>query len=115
MAEPVITELCAAFCSARPAGPFSISECPREDLKLSLFLGFDAGLRKNEIIQAVPSWFPPGPALDRPDADADDVFQQGKKPRTIPMRARLHGFLHTYGLREPFHARPEAAGRDIYR
>ena len=34
-----------------------IAKCDREDLKLVLMLGFHAGLRKNEIIQAVPFWF----------------------------------------------------------
>lgn len=34
-----------------------IEECPREDLRFVLFCGFHAGLRRNEICEARPSWF----------------------------------------------------------
>jgi integrase len=113
--EPVPDSARPLFCS-RELQDRLINECPREDLKLVLLLGFDAGLRKNEIIQAVPGWF----HLDRHSIDLTPTptmpFNKYKKPRTIPMRARLYDFLQTYGLREPFMLRPEVKqGKDIYR
>ena len=93
-----------------------IAECPREDLKLALILGFDCGMRKQEIIQAVPQWF----HCDRRSVDMTPTptmpFNKFKRPRTLPMRQRLFDFLQSYGLRAPFMLRPEIEqGRDIYR
>lgn len=91
-----------------------IRECQREDLKLVLMLGFHAGLRKNEIIQAVPSWF----NLELGFIDLHDTasmrFTRIKRGRTVPMTNELKAFLQDYGLRSPFLLHPEVAQRGTY-
>ena len=113
--EPVPDSARPRFCSQALQDKL-IDECPREDLKLVLMLGFHAGMRKNEIIQAVPGWF----HFDRRCIDMQPTptmpFNKHKKPRVIPMRRVLFDFLQTYGLREPFMLRPEVKqGKDTYR
>ena len=93
-----------------------IEECQREDLKLILMLGFHAGLRKNEIIQAVPDWF----NLELGFVDLHDTasmrFTRSKRGRTVPMTHELKKFLLTYGLRSPFLLRPDVThGKSYYR
>jgi len=93
-----------------------INECVREDLKFVLMMGFHCGLRKQEIIQAVPFWFNlAGGHLDmRPTPTMP--FNAIKRARTVPLRAVVLEFLHGYKLREPFMLRPDVeAGKDIYR
>lgn len=113
--EPVPDSARALFCPQVLVDKL-INECPREDLKLVLLLGFECGMRKQEIIQAVPWWF----HMDRRSIDMTPTptmpFNKFKKPRTIPMRQRLYDFLKDYGLRAPFMLRPEITqGKDIYR
>ena len=103
------------FCT-RQEQDMLINDCTREDLKLVLLLGFDAGFRKNEIIQAVPWWF----HVERRSIDMQPTptmpFNRIKRKRVIPMRQRLIDFLGSYGLRDPFLLRPEVRqGKDLYR
>ncbi|MEA3208344.1 MAG: hypothetical protein QOE70_1401 [Chthoniobacter sp.] len=114
-AEPVPDAPRVRFCTKEQRDKL-INECPREDLKLVLMLGFHAGLRKQEIIQAVPRWFHLSERSLDLCATPTMPFNRYKKPRTIPMRQVLFDFLQSYGLREPFMLRPEVKkGKDIYR
>jgi integrase len=103
------------FCS-RDLRDKLIADCDREDLLFILMVGFHAGLRKNEIIQAVPSWF----VMESRNIDLHDTatfrFNDKKRRRVIPMRRELHDFIAGYGLREPFMLRPKVKhGKGLYR
>jgi integrase len=91
-----------------------IEQCPNEDLRLILMLGFHAGLRKNEIIQAIPSWF----NLELGFVDLHDTasmrFTRIKRGRTVPLTRELKSFLQNYGLRSPFLLRPDVIQRHTY-
>ena len=45
-----------SFCSFEERDRL-ISECIDDELKFVLYCGFHAGLRFNEIIEAIPGWF----------------------------------------------------------
>src|SRR6266487_1216620 len=98
------------FCTAELRDSL-IANCPREDLKLALFCGFHAGMRKAEIIEARPDWF---------DLSQGSIHVQStptfrpkdREARTIPMTRAFKAFLQTYGLRSPFMLRAEVAQGD---
>lgn len=93
-----------------------IAECDREDLRFVLNVGFHAGLRKNEIIQAVPEWFLIGHRVIDLRDTATFRFNEKKRRRKITMRQALADFLREYGLREPFMLRPDVRhGKSLYR
>lgn len=103
------------FCTAEQRDKL-IEACTREDLKLVLMLGFHAGMRKQEIIQAVASWFNMQQGFIDMRPTPTMPFNDHKRPRTIPMRQVLLDFLTEYGLRTPFMLRPDVKqGKDIYR
>ena len=103
------------FCTAAQRDKL-INECPREDLKLALMLGFHAGLRKQEIIQAVPFWFNMEQRFIDLRSTPTMIFNEHKRARVIPARGVLHDFLTQYGLRAPFMLRPDVKqGKSIYR
>lgn len=79
-----------------------INECTREDLKFILFCGFDEGLRRNEIVEARPSWFDLDNRLltitkiDARMAEAmglDPFDLKDKEERTIPLSKPFTAFL----------------------
>lgn len=92
-----------------------LNSCGREDLRLVLFLGFHAGLRKTEIIKARPGWFD----LERgllTVRETSTFRPKDRQSRTIPLTKAFREFLVGYGLPEPFVLRPEVAhGAGIYR
>lgn len=93
-----------------------IDNCPDEDIKLFLMLGFHAGFRRNEIIHAVPSWFDLENGIINLHDTSWKEFNETKRARSLPMRAELRTFLINYGLREPFMLRPEVSpGKGLYR
>ena len=113
--EPLTAAPRVRFCTAEQQKTL-IDACDREDLKLVLMLGFHAGLRKQEIIQAVPFWF----NMEQQFIDLRPTptmpFNDHKRARIVPMRKVLFEFLSGYGLRAPFMLRPSVKqGRDIYR
>lgn len=83
-----------------------IENCGREDLALTLWLGFFAGLRRQEIVEARPEWV---------DLEAGVLTVQNtptfqpkdKEHRRIRLCSRLREFLAGYGLRAPYLLRPE--------
>lgn len=113
--EPVIYEPCVLFCTKEQRDKL-INECPREDLKLVLMLGFHAGMRKREIIEAVPDWFRMEEKRIVMRSTPTMVFNRYKRMRDLPMRRVLHTFLESYGMRSPFLLRPDVKrGKDLYR
>jgi integrase len=93
--EPVVNERCELFCTAAQRDRL-ISECPREDLKLVLMLGFHAGMRKREIIEAVPSWFDLDEKRIVMRSTPTMIFNLHKRQRELPMREVLLNFLEKY-------------------
>lgn len=77
----------------------------RDDLALCLWLGFFAGLRRNEIVEARRDWIDlSGGVLH---VRRTDTFQpKGKKARQIRMSPRLAGFLAGYVARVQFGESP---------
>lgn len=92
-----------------------INDCPREDLKFVLYCGFHAGLRREEIAEAVPWWF----HLDLGVLElrkTPTIHFKDKEERSIPLTRSFRTFLEGYKLREPFMLRPEIQhGRWRYR
>ena len=92
-----------------------IAEAPTEELRMILFLGFHAGLRKNEIIQARPEWFDLGAGSVNVCKTASFV-PKDREERTIPLTRAFQVFLATYGLPFPFVLRPETkSSKSLYR
>jgi integrase len=92
-----------------------IDTCTREDLKFVLFVGFHAGLRKREIIEARPFWFDLENGLLHLRRTPTMNFKD-REERTIPMTPKLREFVKSYGLREPFMLRPDVKqGQNRYR
>jgi len=113
--EPVPPSARPLWCTRKQRDQL-INTATREDLKLVLMLGFHAGFRKNEIIQAVPQWF----QLELRAIDMRSTptmrFNKFKKARAVPMEDTLYTFLQAYGLRSPFLLRPDVKqGKDRYR
>lgn len=93
-----------------------INNCPREDLKLVLMLGFHAGLRRNEILHAVPEWFDFQTNVVRVGDTAWKKFNRIKKARWLPMRSELRDHLVKHGLGTPWLVRPDIKpGSTVYR
>lgn len=80
-----------------------------------LYCGFEAGMRKNEIIEARPEWFDlPGKAIH---LTVTPTFEpKGRDNRTIPLKASFKAFLESYGKPSPYMIRPEVErGEGRYR
>ena len=92
-----------------------VAEAPTDELRLILFLGFHAGLRKNEIVQARPEWFD----LERGSLNVRETATfrpKDREARTIPLTAAFRAFLVRHGLPEPFILRPEVTdSKQLYR
>lgn len=92
-----------------------IQNCEDEELKFILYCGFHAGLRYNEIIQAVPFWFDTAHARIVLSKTPTMRFKDNEE-RTIPMTIEFRQFLKSYGYRQPFMIAPEVKqGKSIYR
>jgi integrase len=94
-----------------------IREAPNDDLRFILYMGFHAGLRKNEIVEARPFWFDlekERGMLNLRKTETTD-FKDGEE-RSIPMTNEFRTFMRRYGLREPFVLKPEIKkGKGKYR
>ena len=92
-----------------------IAGATADDLKLILFLGFHAGLRKNEIIEARPEWFD----LERGLLTVNETktFRpKDREQRTMPLTSAFKAFLARYGPPGPFVLHPEVKhGKSVYR
>jgi site-specific recombinase XerD len=92
-----------------------IENAPSEDLRFVLFCGFHTGMRKLEIVEAVPEWF----NLTRRTVEirATATFRpKDRDARTVPLTDPFVAFLKSYGLRSPYVLQPEIAhGKHRYR
>jgi integrase len=92
-----------------------IKTCLREDLAFVLYAGFHAGLRKNEIIEAVPWWFDLNSGMLHLRATPTIKFKD-REERSIPLTKQFTVFLREYGLREPYMLSPNTKhGKNRYR
>jgi integrase len=107
------------FCDAALTQKL-LNECKDQELRFVLFCGFQAGLRKEEIIQARPSWFDLDQGLLHVVHSADWTTKD-KDERTIPLTKAFHDFLRNEmcgpsGLPAPFIIAPnKTQGRARYR
>jgi integrase len=103
-----------------------IESCERDDLRFCLLAGLDAGLRKEEIIQARRFWFDLGaPSLHvqptRGRAGEPDWEPKDRENRHVPITRRFLEFLQGWpefrSLRpDDYVLHPEKApGRSVYR
>jgi site-specific recombinase XerD len=92
-----------------------IENPPNEDLRFVLFCGFHAGMRKLEIVEAVPDWF----NLSRRTVEirAPTTFRpKDRDARTVPLTDWFADFLKGYGLRSPYVLQPDILhGKHRYR
>jgi integrase len=88
----------------------------RDDLKFILYCGFHCGMRKREIIEAVPWWFD----LKRGHVQlrkTPTIRFKDLEERTIPLTEEFRSWLKDhYGLQHPFMLHPEVThGASLYR
>jgi integrase len=93
-----------------------LDTCTDPSLKFVLYCALHAGMRKLEIIEAVPSWFDLTLSLIHIDSTPTFV-PKDRERRTVPLTDEFRTFLiDTYGLPAPFMFRPEQKhGRSVYR
>lgn len=92
-----------------------IKNAPNDDLRYVLFCGFHAGMRKLEIVEAVPEWFNlPGRTVE---IRATSTFRpKDRDARTVPLTDQFAEFLKRYGLRSPYVLQPDVThGTHRYR
>lgn len=91
-----------------------LSACDREDLRFVLMAGFFLGLRRNEILEARPSWFR---TLGLVEVSETPTFRpKDATRRIVHYGARFAEFLASYEMMEPFALRPDVKhGRATYR
>ena len=77
-----------------------LENAPSEDLRFVLFCGFHAGMRKLEIVEAVPEWFN---LLARTiEIRPTTTFRpKDRDARTVPLTDQFAEFLKRYGLCSP--------------
>jgi integrase len=86
-----------------------IDEAPNNDLRLILLLGFECGMRKQEIISARPAWLDiPTGTISIPSQE-EGFIRKNRKSTTIPMTERVRGFLAAGSWPGPFLLRPDIA------
>jgi integrase len=92
-----------------------ISEAPSDDLRFVLYCGFHAGMRKLEIVEAVPEWF--NLKTQTLEIRATPTFRpKDRDARTVPITDQFTEFLQAFGLRSPYVLKPEVEqGRFRYR
>ena len=83
-----------------------IDGCKRDDLKLILYLGFHAGLRRTEITEARPEWFDLEAGMLK-IAETETFKPKDREARSIPLTKEFQRFLAIYGLPKPFVLRPD--------
>jgi len=85
------------------------------DLKMILLLGFHAGLRKMEIVEARPDWIDCNQGVIHV-CRTDTFVPKDGDDRTIPMTRELKAFLASRDLPSPFLVHPKVKhGRAEYR
>lgn len=83
-----------------------IANAPNDDLRFVLLCGFHVGMRKLEIVEAVPEWF--NLKTRTVEIRATETFRpKDRDARTVPLTDYFVEFLDSYGLRSPFVLKPE--------
>ncbi|MBX6326729.1 MAG: phage integrase SAM-like domain-containing protein [Chthoniobacterales bacterium] len=92
-----------------------IHNAPNDDLQFILFCGFHAGMRKMEIVEAVPGWL--DLAARTVEIRATETFRRkDRDARTAPLTDQFVDFLKRWGLRSPYVLQPNVTrGRHRYR
>lgn len=105
---PVVRKTRADRFCTREERDRLIGLCEREDVLLMLMLGFHAGLRLHEMVEARPEWlrFWPGGG-EICVMETSTFVPKDKEARRIPMNDRLHEFLRGRVFEGPFLVRPE--------
>ncbi|MEO7933933.1 MAG: site-specific integrase [Chthoniobacterales bacterium] len=95
------------FCSPELRNQL-LENAPSPEMALILNLGFHAGLRKNEIIEARWNWVDLNAGLLR--VQNTDTFQtKNRKGRTIPLSKRLEAFLASIPRCDGYIVKPDVA------
>ena len=92
-----------------------IAKAPTDDLRFVLFCGFHTGMRKLEIVEAVPEWF--NLEARTLEIRTTATFRpKDRDARTVPLTDQFVEFLKTYGLRSPYVLQPDVVqGSHRYR
>jgi integrase len=92
-----------------------IKNAPNDDLRYVLFCGFHAGMRKLEIVEAVPEWF--NLSARTVEIRATAPFRpKDRDARTVPLTDQFAEFLMQWGLRSPYVLQPDVVqGSHRYR
>jgi site-specific recombinase XerD len=92
-----------------------IENAPNDDLRYILFGGFHTGMRKLEIIEAVPDWF--NLSARTVEIRATATFRpKDRDARTVPLTDQFAEFLKRWGLRLPYVLQPDVVqGSHRYR
>jgi integrase len=86
-----------------------IDAATNDDLRLILLLGFECGMRKQEIVCARPEWLDLGTGTIRIPAKEDGFVRKNRKATTIPMTERVKGFFSGRSWPGPYLLRPDIA------
>jgi site-specific recombinase XerC len=92
-----------------------ITNAPTDDLRFVPLCGFQSGMRKLEIVEAVPEWF--NLSARTVEIRATATFRpKDRDARTVPLTDQFAEFLKTYGLRSPYMLQPQVVhGSHRYR
>lgn len=83
-----------------------IADAPNDDIRFVLLCGFHVGMRKLEIVEAIPEWF--NLKTRTVEIRATETFRpKDRDARTVPLTDQFVEFLEGYGLRSPFVLKPE--------
>jgi integrase len=105
---PVVRKTRAERFLTREQRDGLIERCEREDLRIMLMLGFHAGLRLREMLEARVEWLRFWPGGGEVCVMATSTFTpKDKEARRIPMNDRLHEFLLAQEFEGPFLVRPD--------
>ncbi len=78
-----------------------IQNAPNDNLRFILFCGFHTGMRKLEIVEAVPEWF--NLSARTVEIRATTTFRpKDRDARTVPLTDQFSEFLQGYGLGAPY-------------
>jgi integrase len=92
------------FCS-RSEVETLLANAPDDSMRLILLCGFHAGMRKQEIIEARPSWFDVERRIIT-IAQTETFRPEDREARSVPMTTAFIDFLRGYGLPSPFMLHP---------
>lgn len=92
-----------------------IENAPNDDLRFVLFCGFHTGMRKLEIVEAVPEWF--NLSARTVEIRQTATFRpKDRDSRTVPLTDQFAEFLQRWGLRSPYVLQPDVQqGKHRYR